>query len=54
MDITEEIREQEAMSGKIKSQRIKKGVIQQIQKIQRNLKVKKYLNHNWINLIQKI
>ena len=53
MDITEEIREEEAMSRNIKSKRIKKGVIQQIQKIQRNSKVKKYLNHRWINLNQK-
>ena len=54
MDITEEIREEETMSGNIKSQRIKKGVILQKQKIQRNLKVKKDLNHHWINLIQNI
>ena len=41
MDITEEIREEEAMSGKLKITENKKGVIQQIQKNQRNLKVKK-------------
>ena len=32
MDITEEIREEEAMSGKLKITEKKKGVIQQIQK----------------------
>ena len=52
MDITEEIREEGKMSGNIKSQIIKKGVIQQKQKIWINLKVKKDLNHRWI--IQKI
>ena len=41
MDITEEIREEEKMSGNIKSQIIKKGVIQQKQKIRINLKIKK-------------
>ena len=54
MDITEEIREEETMSGNIKITENKKGVIQQKQKIQRNIKVKKDLNHRWINLIQKI
>ena len=54
MDITEEIREEKTMSGNIKITEKKKRVIQQEQKIQRNLKVKKYLNHRWINLIQKI
>ena len=55
MDITEEIREEITMSGnKKKYQRIKQGMIQQKQKIHRNLKVKKYLNHRRINLIQKI
>ena len=41
MDIKEEIRQEEAMSGNIKFTENKKGVIQQIQKIQRNIKVKK-------------
>ena len=54
MDITEEIREEEAMSGKLKITENKKGVIQQIQKNQRNLRFKKYLNHHWIKMIQKI
>ena len=54
VDITEEIREDETMSGNIKITENKKGMIQQKQKIQRNLKVKKDLNHRWINLIQKI
>ena len=54
MDITEEIREEESMSGKLKTTENKKGVIQQIQKNQRNLKVKKDQNHHWINLIKKI
>ena len=53
MDITEEIREEEAMSEKLKIVDNKKRVIQQIQKYHRNLKVKKYLNHRWINSIQK-
>ena len=54
MDITEEIREEVTMSGNIKKYRIKQGMIQQKQNIQRNLKVIKDLNHRWINLIQKI
>ena len=54
MDITEEIREEETMSGNIKITENKKGVIQQKQKIQRNLKVKKDLNHRWIRLIKNI
>ena len=41
MDMTKEIREEETMSGNIKTQRLKKGVIQQKQKIQINLKEKK-------------
>ena len=53
MDITEEIREEEAMSGKLKITGNKKGVIQQVQKNQRNLKEKKYQNHHWINLNPK-
>ena len=40
MDTTEEIREEETMSGNIKIIENKKGVIQQKQKIQRNLKEK--------------
>ena len=55
MDLTEEIREEITMSGNIKKeQRIKQGMIQQKQKIQIKLKVIKYLNHSWMNLIQKI
>ena len=37
------------MSGKLKPQRIKKGVIQQTQKNLRNLKVKKDLNYRLDN-----
>ena len=51
MDITEEIKEEETMIRNIKTT---ENVIQQKQKIQRNLKVKKDLNHRWINLIKKI
>ena len=54
MDITEQIKEEVTMSGNIKKHRIKQGMIQQKQKIQRNLKVIKDLNHFWISLIQKI
>ena len=54
MDIIEEIIEEVTMSGNIKITENKKGIIQQKQKIQRNLKLKKDLNHRWINLIQKI
>ena len=54
MDIIEDIREEVTMIGNIKTTENKKGVIQQKQKIQINIKVKKYLNHRWINLIQKI
>ena len=45
MDITDEIREEEEMSGKLKITENKNGAIQQIQKNQGNLKVKKDLNH---------
>ena len=45
MDIIEEIREEETMRGNLKITENKKGMIQKKQKIQRNLKVKKYLNH---------
>ena len=54
MDIPEEIREEEAMIGKLETTEKKNGVIQQLQKNQRNLKVKNDLNHRWINLTQKI
>ena len=54
MDITEEIREDLTMRGNIKITENKPGVIQQKQKIQRNLKVITDLNHLWINLIQNI
>ena len=54
MNITEEIREEEAMSRKLKITENKKGVMQQIQKHQKNLKVKKDLNHRWIKMIQNI
>ena len=54
MDITEEIREEEAMNGKLKITENKKGVIQQVQKNQRNLKGKKIRTILGLTLIQKI
>ena len=54
MDITEEIREEEKMSGKLKITENKKGGDTIDTENQRNLKVKKDQNHHWINLIQNI
>ena len=54
MDITEEIREEEAMSGKIKiTENRKGGDTTEPEKLEKS-KSKKDLNHCWINLIQKI
>ena len=54
VDIVKEIIEEDAMIRKLKSQREQEVAIQQIQTHQRNLKVKKDLNHRWIKLIKKI
>ena len=54
MDITEEIREEEAMSGKLKITENKKGGDTIDTEKSEKYKSKKYQNHHWINLIQKI
>ena len=54
MDITEEIREEEAMSGKLKiTENKKRGDTTDTEKSDK-FKSKKYLNHRWINMIQGI
>ena len=54
MDLTEEIREEVTMSGNIKITENKTGDDSTETKIQIKLKVIKYLNHRWMNLIQNI
>ena len=54
MDITEQIREEEKMRVKLKITENKRGGAKKKRKIQRNIKVKKYLNHRGINIIQRI
>ena len=54
MDITEEIREEEEMSGKLKIAKNTKGGDTTDTDTPEISKSKKYLNHRWIKLIQKI
>ena len=53
MDITEEIREEEAMSGKLKiTENTKGGDTTDTETLEKS-KSKKDLNHRWIRMIQK-
>ena len=54
MAITEEIREEESMSGKLKITENKKGGETTDTETPEQSKSKKYLNHRWIKMIQKI
>ena len=54
MDITEEIREEEAMSGKLKTAENTKGVDTTDKETPEKYKSKKDLNHRWIKTIQMI
>ena len=54
MDITEEIREEEAMSGKLKITENTKGGDTTDTDSPEKSKSKKNLNHRWIKLIQNI
>ena len=54
MDITEQIREEEAMSGRLKITENTKGGDTTDTETPEKSKSKKYLNHRWIKMIQKI
>ena len=54
MDITEEIREEEAMSEKLKTTENKKGGDTTDTETPEKTKSKKDLNHRWIKMTQKI
>ena len=54
MDITEEIREEEAMSRKLKIKENTKGGDTTDTETPEKSKIKKYLNHCWIKMIQNI
>ena len=54
MDITEDIREEEAMSGKLKITENKKGGETTDTEKSEKYKSKKFLNHRWIKMIEKI
>ena len=54
IDITEEIREEEAMNGKLKITENTKGGDTTDTETTEKSKSEKYLNHHWIKMIQKI
>ena len=54
MDITEEIREEESMSGKLKIIENKKGGKTTYTETPEQSKSIRYLNHRWMKMIQKI